>query len=200
MCAKTARDCFEELDRSLFVPCDLKAYVWIDGALPIGYGQTISQPSLVLRMTELLDVTPDSKVLEIGTGSGFQTALLACLAERVYTVERVPELAEQARERLTSLGYCNILFRSGDGSEGWPKYSPYSRIMVTAAALSVPEELVNQLAPGGRMVIPVGSEGLQELLLVNKAADGALSTQKWGAVSFVEMKGRYGWKGPAGRV
>jgi protein-L-isoaspartate(D-aspartate) O-methyltransferase len=144
-------------------------------------------------MTELLSVTPDSRVLEIGTGSGFQTALLACLARQVYTVEMVPQLHLEARERLTSLGYTNILFREGDGSEGWPEESPFDRIIVTAAASHIPDELLVQLAWGGRMVIPVGPKGLQELTLVQKDECGAISRQTKGAVSFVEMKGRYGW-------
>lgn len=194
MCAKNARTCFDSLDRSLFLPPQLKPCALIDSALPIGYGQTISQPSLVLHMTELLAVAPESKVLEIGTGSGYQTALLACLSHQVYTVERVAELSEQARVRIAGLGYSNVIFRVADGSQGWPEEAPFDRIMVTAAALSVPEELVAQLAPGGRMVIPVGPQGLQELLLVSKTEEGEVSWQAEGAVSFVELKGRYGWR------
>lgn len=184
---------FRSLDRSFFVGEEMKRHAHLDEPLPIGFGQTISQPSLVLEMTRLLSPEKDSRVLEIGTGSGFQTALLAKMSGRVYTVERVPQLQEQARQRLEALGFSNIAYKAGDGSLGWPENGPYDRIMVTAAAGRLPEELTGQLAPGGRMVIPVGPRDLQELLLITKDEEGRVHKETVGMVRFVELKGRYGW-------
>lgn len=140
--------CFDSLDRSFFLDDDMKEYADFDMPLPIGFGQTISQPSLVLEMTRLLAPKKDSRVLEIGTGSGFQTALLAKTAAKVYTVERIKELMEKAQKRLAALNFTNIYFKVGDGSEGWEVHAPYDRIMVTAAARVLPDKLVNQLAAG----------------------------------------------------
>ena len=191
---RSVENCFRSLERSLFLGESMKQYAGHDAALPIGCGQTISQPSLVLKMTQLLAPQKSSRVLEIGTGSGYQTALLAELCDTVYTVERVPELASLAQERLMVLGYTNIMFKVGDGSDGWVDHAPYDRVMVTAAALTIPDELVEQLAHGGRMVIPVGPRDLQQLKVVTRAADGTVAVFNEGYVIFVEMKGKYGWR------
>ncbi|HHY60419.1 MAG TPA: protein-L-isoaspartate(D-aspartate) O-methyltransferase [Clostridia bacterium] len=185
--------CFSSLQRSFFVDGSMKQHADLDVPLPIGFGQTISQPSLVLQMTGLLAPEKSSKVLEIGTGSGFQTALLAKLAGEVYTVEKIPELMEKAKKRLEALGLANIYFKVGDGSKGWEEYAPYDRIMVTAAARVVPAELIQQLAGGGRMVIPVGPRESQELKLVTRTADGGIQVETVERVRFVELKGEYGW-------
>lgn len=184
---------FNSLDRSFFLGDDMKKHAGIDGPLPIGFGQTISQPSLVYEMTRLLEPEDDSKVLEIGTGSGFQTAILAKLSAKVYTVERIDELAEEARKRLEVLNFSNICYKIGDGSIGWHEHSPYDRIMVTAAAGLLPDELVDQLANGGRMIIPIGPPNLQELKLVTKSDTGKTKIETVELVRFVELKGRYGW-------
>lgn len=184
---------FWSLDRSLFVGDDMKKHANIDAPLPIGFGQTISQPSLVLEMTRLLEPKNDSKVLEIGTGSGFQTAILAKMSAEVYTVERINELAEEAKQRLAALNFSNIYYKIGDGSTGWQEYAPYDRIMVTAAAGLLPEELVNQLATGGKMVIPIGPQHLQELKLITKTDNGEINIKTAELVRFVELKGQYGW-------
>jgi len=185
---------FRSLDRSFFVENDIKKYAHLDEPLPIGFGQTISQPSLVLEMTRLLAPEKESKVLEIGTGSGFQTAILAKLSGKVYTVERIDELMEKAKKRLEAVGFTNIYFKVGDGSRGWPEHAPYDRIMVTAAASVLPDELVNQLALGGRMVIPIGPPDLQELKLVRKTSEGNIHIETIEKVRFVELIGQYGWK------
>lgn len=184
---------YQKLDRSLFLDEETKKYAGLDEPLPIGFEQTISQPSLVLKMTALLEPEKDSKVLEIGTGSGYQTALLAEMSATVFTVERIPELVEKAKKRLKSLGHSNIFFKIGDGSEGWHENAPFDRIIVTAAAGRMPAELIQQLAADGKMIIPVGERGLQELLLVTKDHDGTVHIQTVELVRFVEMKGKYGW-------
>lgn len=184
---------FRSLDRSFFVESDMKKYATLDEPLPIGYGQTISQPSLVLEMTRLLAPEKDSKVLEIGTGSGFQTAILAKMSGKVYTVERIDKLMEKAKKRLETLNFTNVYYKVGDGSMGWKEYAPYDRIMVTAAARVLPVELVNQLANGGRMVIPIGPPDLQELKLITKTENGVIQSKTMGMVRFVELKGQYGW-------
>ncbi len=182
---------FNSLDRSLFVENEMKNCAYIDEPLPIGFGQTISQPSLVLEMTRLLSPKKDSKILEIGTGSGFQTAILAKMSAKVFTVERIDELMEKAKKRLEALNFSNISYKIGDGSMGWPEYSPYDRIIVTAAAHVLPDEMVNQLATCGRMVIPVGPPSLQELMLITKSGDGDIQAKSVGLVRFVELKGQY---------
>ncbi len=153
--------------RHLFVPPDGAAFAYADEPLPIGRGQTISQPYIVAYMTDSLRLGAGDKVLEIGTGSGYQTAVLAEVAGEVWTVELVEELSVRARIRLEALGYDNIRFRVGDGSAGWPEAAPFDGIIVTAAPRSVPQALEGQLAPGGRMIIPVG-QGSQELVLVRR--------------------------------
>lgn len=181
------------LDRSFFIDNDNKVHAGINQPLPIGYGQTISQPSLVVEMSQLLSPDSSKCVLEIGTGSGYQTAILAHFSKQVYTVECIPELAQSARIKLDSLGYANISFLIRDGSAGWSEHAPYDRIIVTAAAGRIPEELLEQLSESGIMIIPVGPRGLQELVKITKNPDGKIRTQSIEYVRFVELKGKYGW-------
>ncbi len=184
---------FRQLDRSFFIDNENKNWAYLDEALPIGYGQTISQPSLVLAMTDQLELEEGSKVLEIGTGSGYQTALLAKFSGEVYTVERIADLSKRAKERLNQLGFNNVYYQIGDGSEGWPEKGPFDRIVVTAAAGRIPPALVDQLKNNGRMIIPVGQRGVQDLLLITKDPSGNLHHKVLEKVVFVELKGRYGW-------
>lgn len=184
---------FNKLDRSHFVDEAYKNYAHFDHALPIGFEQTISQPSLVLEMTHRLSPEKNSKVLEIGTGSGFQTALLAEFSGMVYTIERIPELADKAREKLDALGYTNIVYKMGDGTRGWKENGPYDRIIAAAAAAKVPKELISQLRAGGRMIMPVGTKMEQKLILITKDEEGRVYKTTLGDVLFVEFKGKYGW-------
>jgi protein-L-isoaspartate(D-aspartate) O-methyltransferase len=173
--------------RHLFVDEALASRAYEDTALPIGLGQTISQPYVVARMTEaLVEGFEGETVLEIGTGCGYQTAVLAPLVRKIYTVERLPELLRRARRLLRELDLYNIQFRPGDGWEGWRKYAPYDGIIVTAAAPETPGKLLQQLAVGGRMVIPVGPSGCQDLLLVTRRPDH-FEEVSLGAVSFVPL-------------
>lgn len=173
--------------RHLFVDEALASRAYEDTALPIGLGQTISQPWVVARMTEsLLQDFDGERVLEIGTGCGYQTAVLAPLVRQIYTVERIPELLRKTRQRLRELDIYNVRFRPGDGWEGWPKYAPYEGIIVTAAAPELPQKLLEQLAPGGRMIIPVGPAGCQDLLQVTRR-DDHFEEVSLGAVSFVPL-------------
>lgn len=188
------RDFYQKLDRSFFIDNEYKECAYLDRPLPIGHGQTISQPSLVLEMTRLLDPDENSKVLEIGTGSGYQTALLAEFSGTVCTVERIAELSEKAREKLDALGYTNILYKIGDGSEGWEEQGPYDRVIVTAAAEIMPDELIKQLESEGKMVIPLGPREMQELILIKKDSQGKAFSESLGRVVFVEMKGKYGFR------
>ncbi|WP_142826855.1 protein-L-isoaspartate(D-aspartate) O-methyltransferase [Planococcus soli] len=181
---------FRQMDRSFFMDSNKELAIF-DHALPIGFEQTISQPSLVLEMTLALDPQPEQKVLELGTGSGFQTALLAAFSGSVYTIERIEELQNRAKERLGQLGFQNIQFKLGDGSEGWYEQAPFDRIMVTAAASEVPKELLEQMNKGGKMVIPVGSSFSQELRLIEKDNNGKLHTTLLNEVLFVPLKGKY---------
>lgn len=181
------RQAYSALDRRLFMD-EHRDMAWLDAALPIGYGQTISQPSLVLSMTLALKPFKGCSVLEIGTGSGYQTALLSTFAKTVYTVERLEPLYYLAMERLERLGYTNILFRHGDGWTGWPDYAPYDRIIVTAAAPTVPRALLEQLAPEGVMIIPVGMAGeVQELLRIQRDEKGRVSQAALEYVRFVPL-------------
>lgn len=183
----------QKLDRSFFIDHESKIYANYDSPLPIGLGQTISQPSLVHEMSALLELNKGLKVLEIGTGSGYQTAILAEFAGSVYTVERHEELSKKAQKKLEELGYNNISFKVGDGSYGWEEHSPYDRVIVTAAAGEIPNSLIEQLAPNGYMVIPVGEEGYQKLTLVTKDSQNRVSTEHLGHVTFVELVGEHGW-------
>jgi protein-L-isoaspartate(D-aspartate) O-methyltransferase len=173
--------------RHLFVDEALASRAYEDTALPIGLGQTISQPYVVAKMTEaLLSGFEGTTVLEIGTGCGYQTIVMAPLVKKIYTVERIPELLRKTRQRLRELDIYNVQFKPGDGWEGWSKYAPYDGIIVTAAATELPEKLLKQLAPGGRLVIPVGPSGCQDLLLVTRKGDH-FHKSSLGAVSFVPL-------------
>ena len=174
--------------RERFLPADLAHYAYCNRPLPIDCGQTISQPFIVALMTDLLQPDPDDVVLEIGTGSCYQAAVLSLLVRQVYTVEVVPELARNAEERLRRLGYANVEVRAADGYYGWPEHAPYDGIIVTAAAPEVPEPLVAQLKPGGHLVIPIGlPRSHQELLVVDKALDGRVEHRSVLPVAFVPL-------------
>ena len=161
-----------------FVPVELRQYAYVDSPLPIGYGKTISQPFIVALMTDILEVGREDKVLEIGSGLGYQAAVLAELARQVFTVEIVEELAQEARTRLARLGYKNVEFKRGDGYYGWPEHGPFERIIVTASPELVPAPLLAQLKAGGRMVIPAGIAEAQQLTLVVKDANGRLAMRE----------------------
>ncbi|GAB4306200.1 MAG: protein-L-isoaspartate(D-aspartate) O-methyltransferase [Candidatus Bipolaricaulota bacterium] len=178
--------------RHEFVPLHLVPHAYDDCPLPIGCGQTISQPYIVALSTEALALAPQDRVLEVGTGSGYQTAILAELAGTVYTVERVPELSRVAEQRLAALGYRNVRFRVGDGTKGWPDEAPFDAILVTAGAPRVPEGLIAQLAPHGRLVIPVGGRFNQELTLVRRE-EGRLVHRYLCPCTFVPLIGEEGW-------
>jgi protein-L-isoaspartate(D-aspartate) O-methyltransferase len=178
-----------DVPRHEFVPDRVRGDAYADRPLPIGYGQTISQPFIVALMTDLLRVRPDDIVLEVGTGSGYQAAVLAHLARQVYTIEIVPALADSAAARLQRLGYRNVATRSGDGYYGWEEAEPFDGIIVTAATGQIPPPLIRQLKPGGRMVIPLGAPfALQHLVLVERNADdGRVTTKQLLPVSFVPL-------------
>jgi protein-L-isoaspartate(D-aspartate) O-methyltransferase len=179
-----------EVERHEFVPRGQQSNAYANRPLPIGHGQTISQPYIVALMTDLVDPQPDQVVLEVGTGSGYQAAVLARLVREVYSIEIIEELATEAGARLERLGFDNVTTRLGDGYYGWEEHAPFDAIVVTAAASHVPPPLVAQLKPGGRMVIPVGSRFLtQYLLLVEKTADGEILTRQITAVRFVPLTG-----------
>jgi protein-L-isoaspartate(D-aspartate) O-methyltransferase len=174
--------------RHLFVPAALRFRAYADHPLPIGSGQTISQPYIVALMTQLAEVEPDDVVLEIGTGSGYQAAVLSEIAKEVYTIEIVPDLAQSAKARLAELGYEDVTVREGDGYVGWKEKAPFDAILVTAAAPEVPAPLVEQLAPGAILVIPVGPQSeVQSLLRIQKAADGTTVTREILPVVFVPL-------------
>lgn len=192
----TGREAFDErimqamrdVDRGDFVSGNYKVMAYDDGPLPIGYGQTISQPYMVALMTDLLDITPESVVLEVGTGSGYQSAILSKLVKQVYSVERISELAESSAQRLKKLGYENTEVRCVNGYFGWEEKAPFDAIIVTAAATHIPQELVDQLKPGGRMVIPVGLPYMpQELMLVIKDEQGQTRIESVLDVAFVPL-------------
>jgi protein-L-isoaspartate(D-aspartate) O-methyltransferase len=174
--------------RHLFVDEALASRAYEDTALPIGFGQTISQPYIVARMTEaLLDGGPRENLLEVGTGCGYQTAVLSSLVTKLYTIERIEPLLARAKSRLKELGIKNVKFRHGDGFEGWKSHAPYDGILVAAAPMTVPDALLKQLAVGGRLVMPVGGEGKQELLRITRREQG-YEKEKLGVVSFVPLQ------------
>jgi protein-L-isoaspartate(D-aspartate) O-methyltransferase len=184
---------FGKVARHLFVPGPNRMSAYADSPLSIGQGQTISQPYMVALMTEVLDLEGKEKVLEIGTGSGYQSAILCELADRVYTVEREPLLLNKARKVLSQIGYTNIKFKEGDGTLGWDEYKPYDAVMVTAAAPEIPASLLEQLKDNGKMVIPVGDRYSQVLRLIRKNRGRPLSKNICSCV-FVPLLGKEGWK------
>ena len=179
--------------RHEFVPASQRASAYANRPLPIGLGQTISQPYIVALMTDLMEVKPGDRVLEIGTGSGYQAAVLAELAGTVYTIEIAEPLGREAAERLSRLGYRNVVARTGDGYQGWPGEAPFDSIMVTAAPREVPQPLIDQLKPGGRLVVPIGGQAAgQSLLLIGKQADGTVTRRNVLAVRFVPLTDKSG--------
>jgi len=182
-----------KVPRHELVPAEQKAVAYANRPLPIGLGQTISQPFIVALMTDLMEVKPGDRVLEIGTGSGYQAAVLAELAATVYTVEIVEPLAREAAGRLNQLGYRNVVAKVGDGYQGWPEHAPFDAIMVTAAPREVPQPLIEQLKPGGRLVVPIGGQAAgQALLLIEKKTDGTVMRRNILAVSFVPLTDKSG--------
>lgn len=184
---------FKSLDRSQFIPDDFKHEANYDTPLPIGFNQTISQPSLVKQMILLLDPHPTDTVLEIGTGSGYLTALLSPFVQRIISLEIIPELARQANARLKNMGYHNIEVIISDGSFGYKKFAPYNRIIVSASSTCIPPELLEQLDNNGKMIIPIGNHYSQKLMLVEKDANGLITQNDLASVVFVEFVGPYGW-------
>jgi protein-L-isoaspartate(D-aspartate) O-methyltransferase len=185
---KRVMDALRTIPRHLFVPEGLRGSAYENRPLPIGHGQTISQPYIVALMTDLLNVKPGDTVLEVGTGSGYQAAILSPLVKNVYTVEIIAPLAQQAAARLQSLGYRNVIVRHADGYNGWKEHAPFDAIIVTAAATHIPPPLIQQLKPGGRMIIPVGGPfATQSLMLVEKTAAGKVRTRSMLPVSFVPL-------------
>ena len=183
-----------EVPRHLFVPEALKSQAYKDNALPISNNQTISQPFIVARMTELLELAPDAKVLEIGAGSGYQTAILARLARMIYAIERVLNLARQAQERLSKLNIQNVTIRCADGTNGWETNAPFDGILVAAGSPSMPKPLLNQLKIGGKLVIPIGQDQKsQNLIRVTRTSNG-FDTEDFGACAFVPLIGEHGWQ------
>jgi protein-L-isoaspartate(D-aspartate) O-methyltransferase len=181
---------FRETPREQFMPAAVRVLAYEDRPVPIGYGQTISQPYIVAFMTELLDVKQEHRVLEIGTGSGYQAAILSTLAREVYSIEIMPELARSASATLRRLGYRNVVVREGDGYRGWPERAPFDRIILTAAPPELPKILVDQLKPSGKLVAPIGGRNsTQELRLVSKTADGKVHSRAVLPVRFVPMVG-----------
>ena len=182
-----------EVPRQEFVPEEERVSAYLNLPLPIGHGQTISQPFIVALMTDLLEIGPGDKVLEVGAGSGYQAAVLGKLAKSVHTIEIVPELAHACRERLARLGYANVTVHEGDGAAGWAAAAPFDAILVAAAARRVPRALVEQLKAGGRMAIPLGAAGgAQELVVVAKDAQGAVTVRPVLPVRFVPLTGKSG--------
>jgi protein-L-isoaspartate(D-aspartate) O-methyltransferase len=182
-----------KVQRHLFVEEALVGEAYNDHPLPIGHKQTISQPYIVALMTEALELTGKEKVLEIGTGSGYQTAILAELSDKVYTVERIAPLLERSKSLLQSLGYRNVYFKAYDGTLGWEDFSPFDAIMVTAGAPNIPDPLRKQLADGGRMIIPIGNRYSQDLIKVTRMKDRFVE-KNLGGCRFVDLIGEHGWK------
>ncbi len=181
-----------QVPRHLFVPVNMRGSAYYDSPLPIGEGQTISQPYIVALMTEMLELTGEERVLEIGTGSGYQAAILSLLAREVYTVERLPDLARSAEEVLGQLGYTNVHVRVGDGTLGWPEHAPYDAIIVTAAPPEIPSPLLDQLTDGGRFVAPIGPRWTQTLVRVRREGE-KFHEESLTAVAFVPLVGVHGW-------
>ena len=181
------------IPRHLFVPEAIRSQAYKNNALPISGGQTISQPFIVARMTELLELAGTEKVLEIGAGSGYQTAILASLARTVFAIERLPNLADDADRRLKSMGRRNFTLKAGDGTVGWDAYMPFDAILVAAGGPNVPEPLLNQLTVGGRLVIPIGDDEKSQILIRVTKTESGYRTEKFGPCAFVPLIGTHGW-------
>jgi len=182
----------KKVPRHEFLPADLRYCAYDNGPAPIGSGQTISQPYIVALMSDLLNTKASDIILEIGTGSGYQAAILCQLVQHVYSVEIIEDLAKMARKRLNNLGYNNVEVRNGDGYFGWPEHAPYDGVIVTAAAPHIPQPLIDQLRTGARLVIPVGLPySYQELMVVEKGVNGEIETRKVLGVSFVPLTGEH---------
>ena len=182
------------LPRHAFVPDALRSQAYKDNALPIAGGQTISQPFIVARMTELLELTGTEKILEIGAGTGYQTAILASLARKIFAIERLPNLADDANRRLQTLGFRNVTLKAADGTNGWDAYKAYDAILVAAGGPAIPEPLIEQLRIGGKLVIPVGDEQLKQTLIrVTRTANG-YESENFGPCAFVPLIGEHGWQ------
>lgn len=185
----------EQLPRHQFVPEAIKSQAYNDNALPISAGQTISQPYIVARMTELLELNGTEKVLEIGAGSGYQTAVLASLARKVFAIERLPDLAAEADERLQTMGIRNAVVKVADGTSGWDTYKPYDAILVAAGGPEIPEPLIEQLKVGGRLVVPVGEDQRRQSLIRVTRTEKRFKTEDLGPCAFVPLIGEHGWDG-----
>ncbi len=180
---------FDQVPRHLFVPDEFQARAYADEALPLGHGQTISKPSTHALYLQALHLKGDERVLEIGTGSGYQTALLAMLCEQVFSIERVAELAAAARARIEALGISKVAVRAGDGTYGWRSYAPFDAILVTASATDIPAPLVEQLRPGGQLIVPIGDSESQELHRITKKTNNRIEDKVIGQVRFVPLRG-----------
>jgi protein-L-isoaspartate(D-aspartate) O-methyltransferase len=187
--AKQVMEVMEKVPRHEFVPVELQPYAYANVPLPIGFDKTISQPFIVALMTDLLDLDGEDTVLEIGTGLGYQAAILAELAGKVYSIEIIEELAQQAKQRLGRHGYTNIELKVGNGYRGWPEHAPFDKVIVTAAPDLIPPPLMYQVKPGGKMVIPAGLPDAQQLLLVEKDRNGKFTTKEVLAVRFSQLEG-----------
>lgn len=187
-------DVMSRLPRHLFVPEAIKSQAYNDNALPISAGQTISQPFIVARMTELLELTGQEKVLEIGAGSGYQTAVLASLARKIFSIERIPNLATAAEERLRTLGFRNFSLKCADGTNGWDTYKPFDAILVAAGGPGIPEPLVDQLKIGGKLVIPIGNDQKTQTLWRVTRTEDNIRSENCGPCAFVPLIGEHGWK------
>ena len=187
-------DVMNKVPRHLFVPEALRAQAYKDNALPIASGQTISQPFIVARMTEILDLTRRDKVLEIGAGTGYQTSVLAALTRSVFAVERLPNLAGEARERLKRLGIYNVSIKTDDGTTGWEAYAPYDAILVAAGGPEIPQPLIAQLKVGGRLVIPIGVDHKTQTLVRVVKTESGIQSQDFGPCAFVPLIGEHGWR------
>lgn len=185
---------FKKIPRHIFIPEELRGSAYADHPLPIGEGQTISQPYIVALMTQLLRLTGPERILEIGTGSGYQAAVLAELAKEVYSVERFPDLASRAKDLISGLKYANVQVIVGDGTLGLPQYAPFDGIIVTAAAPAIPGPLIEQLKEGGRLVIPIG-ESFSQMLTIAYKKEGKIELEKICACVFVPLVGKYAWQG-----
>jgi len=184
---------FYKVERHKFIPIEYRASAYGDFPVPIGEGQTISQPYIVALMTECLDLKGEERVLEIGTGSGYQAAILAELAKEVYSIERFESLAKNAQKVLDELGYTNIKIKVGDGTLGWQEFSPFARIIITAASPQIPLPLIEQLKENGKLVLPLG-ESFSQVLTVVEKKEGKIKTQEICGCVFVPLVGKYGWK------